>query len=83
MLLDGGQHAGADHGEHRRVGPIGLGDEVVQRFMGGLDPSGLDPSRHRLDALALAGQQQARAVAPNRGEAVSMAEGCAKRLDIG
>jgi hypothetical protein len=83
VLLDGGQHASAHHGEHGRVGPIGLGDQVVQRLMGGLDPPRLDARGHRLNALALARQQQACAVAPSRGDAVGMAEGRAKRLDIG
>lgn len=54
MLLNRGQHPRTDHGEHRRIGPVGLGDEVVQRLVGGLDPPGLDPSGHRLDALAVA-----------------------------
>jgi hypothetical protein len=51
--------------------------------MGGLNPTGLDPGGHGLDALALAGQQQAGAGAAQWGDAVSMAEGRAKRLDIG
>jgi hypothetical protein len=51
--------------------------------MSGLDPSGLNPGRHRLDALALARQQQASAVAPSRGDAVSMAQRRTKRLDKG
>jgi hypothetical protein len=51
--------------------------------MGCLNASGLDASRHRLDALALAGQQQAGAVVAGRCDAVGMAEGSAKRLDIG
>ena len=41
----------------RGVGPISLGDEVVQRRVGGLDPARVDARRHRFDALALARQQ--------------------------
>ena len=50
--------------------------------MGSLDPSGLNPGGYRLDALALARQQQAGAVAPGRRNAVGMAESRAQRLDI-
>ena len=50
--------------------------------MGGLDSPGLDPGGHRLNALAVTTQQQARAVAPGRGNAVGMVKGAAKRLDI-
>jgi hypothetical protein len=48
-----------------------------------LDPAGLDPGCHRLDALAVAWQQQAGAVAPSWGDAVGMAERRTKRIDIG
>jgi hypothetical protein len=54
----------------------------VQRLMGGLNPTGLNPGGHGLDALAIAGQQQPSAVAAKRGEAIGVAEGCAERLDI-
>ena len=83
VLLHGGQHARADHGEHRGIRPVGLGDQVVHRLMRCLHPAGLDPGSHRLDALAVTRQQQAGAVAPNRGDAVGMAERRTKRLDIG
>jgi hypothetical protein len=55
----------------------------VQRLTGGLDPTGLDPGGHGLDAFAVPWQQQTGAVVAKRGEAVSMAESRAKRLDIG
>jgi hypothetical protein len=44
---------------------------------------GLEPGRHPLDALAIARQQHSGAVAARRGDAVRMAKGCAKCLDIG
>jgi hypothetical protein len=75
MLLDQGQHPGPDHAEHGRVGPVGLGDQVMQGLVGSLDTPGLDPGSHRLDALAVARQQQAGAIAPGRRDAVAMAEG--------
>jgi hypothetical protein len=55
----------------------------VQRLMGGLDPTGLDPGGYRLDAFAVPWQQQAGAVVAKRGDAVSMAESRGKCLDIG
>jgi hypothetical protein len=61
-----------------RVRPIGLGDQVVPRLVRRLDPAGLEPGRHRLDALAIARQQHSGAVAASRGDAVGMAKGCAK-----
>jgi hypothetical protein len=82
MLLDQGQHLGPDHAKHGRVGPVGLGDQVVQRLVGGLDPPGLNPRSHGLDALALARQQQAGAIPPGRADAVGMTESRAQRLDI-
>jgi hypothetical protein len=42
----------------RRVVPPGLGDHVVHGPVPGLCSPGLDPGGHRLDALALARQQQ-------------------------
>ena len=83
MLLDGRQDLGADSGQHCGVRPVGLGDQVVQRLMSGLDPTRLDPGGDGLDALAVARQQQAGAVVAKRDDAVSMAESRAKRLDIG
>ena len=60
--LDDRQHAGAHRGEHRVIRPVGLGYEVMQRLMRRLHPPRLHPRRHRLDALAIAGQQQSRTV---------------------
>lgn len=60
VLLDGGQHLGADHGEHRRIRPVGFGSQVVQRPMGRLNPPRLNANGYWLDALALTRQQQAR-----------------------
>jgi hypothetical protein len=83
LLLDDGQHTGADGGQERLVGPVGLGDEMVQRLMGGLDAPGLDAGRYGFDALASARQQQARAIRPERRDPVSVPERAAECLDIG
>ena len=39
---------------------------MMQRLVPGLHPARLKPRRHRLDALALARQQQTRAIGPRR-----------------
>ena len=58
MPLDGGHHLLAHGGQHGLIGPVGLGDEVVQRLVRGLHPTGFHARGHRLDALAIAGKQQ-------------------------
>ena len=50
--------------------------------MGGLEPAGLDPGYHRLEALAVTRQQQASAAAPNRGDAVGVPDRIAERLNV-
>jgi hypothetical protein len=62
LPLDLGQDLGAPERQESLVGPVGLGDEMVERLMGGLNPRGLEPCRHGLDALALARQDQPGAV---------------------
>jgi hypothetical protein len=51
--------------------------------MRGLVPPRLDSGRDALNALALAGQQTAGAIALGRGGAVGMAEDSANRFDMG
>ena len=74
MPGEGRQHLLADGGEHRRIAPRRGGDEVVQGLVQAGHLGWLETRRHRLDALALAGQQQARAIADEPRLAVGMAE---------
>ena len=69
-----GQHLLANGGEHGRIIPRGLGDEVMQGLVGCLDMPRIEARRHRLDALALAGQQQAGAIAAQRINPVGVAD---------
>ena len=80
--LDDRQHMGAHGGQQRVVGPVRLGDEMMQRLVRRLDTPRLHARRHRLDALAGAGQQQARAVGPERRCAVGVPERARQSLDI-
>jgi len=70
----GRQHLRADGGEQGIVAPRRGGDEVVQRLMQAGRPGWIEARRHRLDALALAGQKQTRAIADEPLRAVGMAE---------
>jgi len=54
------------HCEHRLVTPGRVGDELLQRVMFGLDSIRRHRRRHRLHTLAFDGQQQPRAVIPQR-----------------
>jgi hypothetical protein len=56
---------------------------VVQGLVRRLNASGLDPGRYRLDALAVAWQQQPSAIPPNRSDAVGMSKRVTECLDIG
>jgi hypothetical protein len=80
--LDDGQDAGAHRRENGLIGPIGLCHEVMQRLMRGSHPPGLDARGHRLDAFALARQQQPGAIRSERCGAIGMAEDRGDRLDI-
>ena len=60
--------------EHGRIIPLGLRDHVVHRLVLGLHAARLDPGGHRLDALALAGQEQAGRVGPQRRAPVRVAQ---------
>ena len=72
-----------DQGEHRRIGRVGFGDEVMQRLVRRLNPARLDPGRYRLDGLAVARQQEPSAILPNSLNTVSMSKRGTKRLHIG
>ena len=69
----GGQHLLADRGQHRRVAPRRRCNKVVQRLVQAGHVGWVEARRHRLNALALAGQQQAGAVVENPLFAVGMA----------
>src|SRR3954469_4289635 len=70
----GGQHLLANRGEHGRVTPRGGGDEVLQRLVQAGHAGRVETRRHRLDALALARQQEARAIADHALPAVGVAQ---------
>jgi len=74
VLLNDGQHPGAYRREHSVVRPVGLGYEMMQRLMRSLYPSGLHARSHRLDALAIAGQQKPRAIRLERNYAIGVTQ---------
>ena len=76
------QHARADNVQDGLIAPVGLGDEVMQRLMGRLNALRGDAGGHRLDTLALAGQQQPRAVGVHRFAPIGMAEHPRNRSQI-
>jgi hypothetical protein len=61
-LLDGGKNKGSNPPQQILLRPVGVGDKMVQRLMRALDAAGLDASRYRLDALALARKNKPRTV---------------------
>jgi hypothetical protein len=68
--------------EHRLIRPVGLGDEMVKRLMGRLNPARREPGGHGLHALSLARQKQPRAIGPRRPDPVGMAEHSCDRIEI-
>ena len=78
-----GQHLLAHGGEHSRIIPRGLGDEVMQGLVGCLDMPRIEAGGHRLDALALARQQQAGAIAAQRIDPVGVTDLLAKSVYVG
>jgi hypothetical protein len=62
MPLDRRQHLRPHRRQQRRIVPLRLRHHVVQRLVLGLHMRRIEPCCHRLDALALARQQQAGAV---------------------
>jgi hypothetical protein len=81
--LDRGQYPLAHRPEQRRIVPLGLGHDVVQRLVLGLHPLRRDPRRHGLHALALARQQQSRAVGPRRGRPAGVAQHRRDPIQVG
>ena len=83
MLLNDRQGARLHGGEHRLVGPVRLRHEVVQRLMCCLYTPRLHARGHRLDALAITGQQQSRAIRLKRRRAIGVTKRQRDRLNIG
>jgi len=54
----------------------------MQRLMLGLNAFGIKARRHRLDALAVAVEQQAEAIGPERRLAVGMTQSTGKFIQI-
>ena len=54
----------------------------MQGLMGGADAAGIHPRRHRLDALALARQDQASAIGAKWAGAVGVPQSQSQALDI-
>jgi hypothetical protein len=82
VLLERRQRVAAHRREQGRVVPGRLGDKMVQRLVRRADPERLNPRCHRLDALALARQQEAGGVGAQRLAPVGVAEHRAQELDI-
>ena len=83
MLLNLGQDLSAHDRKKRLIRPVCFGDEVVQRLVGGLHATWLDPRGDRFDALARAGEDQPRAVGLQRCGTIGMAEHLRQAFDIG
>jgi len=80
------QH-GRDHSvqtpiQHRFITPGGIGDHMVQRLVHPAHIVSGKPRGHWLDALALAGQQQAGAVVLQRSVTIGVPCGFGQALDI-
>lgn len=76
------QHLLAHRGEQRPVRPRRLGDEVMQGLVRRAHLQRVHPSRHRLDALARARQDQPATVGVERLPPVGMPERHRHALDV-
>jgi hypothetical protein len=83
MLLDRRQRVATHHRQQGGIVPAGLGNKVVQGLMRSPDPERSDPGRHRLDALALARQQQTGGIGPQRLAPIRVAEYVPQALSVG
>ena len=83
MPLDLRQDLGPYEREESLVRPVGIGNEMVERLMSSLNPSRLQPGRHRFDALALARQDQPGAVGFQGRHTINMTKSLRQVLDIG
>jgi hypothetical protein len=69
--------------ENPLVRPWRVGDEMQQRLVLGRDPRRCGYCRDRLDALALAWQQQAPAIITQRLRPIGMPDHLGQRLNVG
>jgi len=69
--------------ENPLIRPRRVGDEMQQRLVLGRNPGRRRHRRDRLDALALARQQQAQAIITQRRRPIGMPDHLGERLDIG
>ena len=76
------QNLGAHHGQQRLIGPVRLGNKVVQGLVSCLDATRLHARGDRLDALALTGQDQARAVGLQGRRSIRVTEHARQTLHI-
>ena len=83
MPPEDGQDMGAHGREHGIVGPLGLRHEMMQRLVRRPHTPRLHARGQRLDAFALAGQQQPRAIRLERGGTIGVSQFRRDRLDIG
>jgi hypothetical protein len=81
--LERRQYLLAHRPQQRRIVPFGLGHHVMQRLVRRLHPGRRDPRRHRLNALALARQQQPGAVGPGRRRPAAVRHRRHDRVQIG
>src|SRR3954452_14106302 len=72
----------ADGLQQSGIAPHGLGNEVMQRLMLGLNAFGIKARCHRFDALAVAVEQQTDAIGPERLLAVGMTQSAGKGIQI-
>ena len=71
-----------DRFQQSGITPRGLGNEVMQRLMFGLNVLGIEARRHRFDALAVAVEQKAEAIGPKGVLTVGMPQSCGKFIQI-
>jgi len=71
-----------DPAENPLARPRRVGEEMQQRLVLGRDPRRRRHRRDRLDALALARQQQAQAIITQRLRSIRMPDHLGKRLDV-
>jgi hypothetical protein len=82
LFLHGGQHLSAHLLQHGLIAPWSLGYHMMQTLTHWLHISGIQTGGHRLDALALPGQQQAHAVILQRRMPVQMFRGLRQAFHI-
>jgi len=82
LRLNRRQDQFAHLGQNRLVRPSRLADQMQKRLMLRRNPSRRNDRRHRLDALAFAGHQQANAIILERPRPIRPTQNCRKGVDI-